>query len=128
MPGDWIVLPGAGGGLGHLGSHFYSSPSLPHLNIALAVQYAVQSFGLRVVAIGLSFIMPLQPVFIVLSLTDTGAEKKELCKRLGAEKWIDFRETKDLVKEIKDATGGTGAHAALISAASVSIFCLTDTS
>lgn len=60
--------------------------------------------------------------FIVLSPTDTGAEKKELCKRLGAEKWIDFRETKDLVKEIKDATGGTGAHAALISAASVSIF------
>jgi propanol-preferring alcohol dehydrogenase len=82
-PGDWIVLPGAGGGLGHL-----------------AVQYAVLAFGLRVVAI------------------DTGAEKRDLCLKLGAEKWIDFRETKDIVKDIKDATGGEGPHAALVSAAS----------
>ncbi|KAF8465579.1 GroES-like protein [Russula ochroleuca] len=82
-PGDWVVLPGAGGGLGHL-----------------AIQYAVHAFGLRVVAI------------------DTGAEKKELCLSLGAEKWIDFRETKDLVKDIKNATGGEGPHAALVSAAS----------
>lgn len=65
---------------------------------------------------------PFNLFFIGLSLSDTGAEKKELCKRLGAEKWIDFRETKDLVKEIKDATGGTGAHAALVSAASVRLF------
>jgi len=82
-PGDWIVLPGAGGGLGHL-----------------AVQYAVHAFGLRVVAV------------------DTGAEKKELCLSLGAEKWVDFRETKDLVRDIKNAAGGEGPHAALVSAAS----------
>jgi propanol-preferring alcohol dehydrogenase len=86
-PGDWIVLPGAGGGLGHL-----------------AVQYAVHAFGLRVVAV------------------DTGAEKKELCLKLGAEKWIDFRETKDLVKDIKEAAGGEGPHAALVSAASGSAY------
>lgn len=61
---------------------------------------------------------------IVVSLSDTGAEKKELCLSLGAEKWIDFRETKDLVKEIKNATGGEGPHAALVSAASVSFFFL----
>jgi len=80
-PGDWIVLPGAGGGLGHM-----------------AVQYAV-NMGLRVIAI------------------DTGAEKKELCLSLGAEKWIDFKESKDLVQDIKDATGGFGAHAAVVTAA-----------
>ncbi|KAI0764618.1 GroES-like protein [Trametes elegans] len=79
--GDWIVLPGAGGGLGHL-----------------AVQYAV-AMGLRVVAI------------------DTGAEKKELVTKLGAEKWIDFKETKDLVKDIIEATDGFGAHAAVVTAA-----------
>ncbi|KAH7100990.1 GroES-like protein [Auriculariales sp. MPI-PUGE-AT-0066] len=79
--GDWIVLPGAGGGLGHL-----------------AVQYA-RARGLRVIAI------------------DTGAEKKELCLKLGAEKWIDFRECKDIVKEIKGITGDLGAHAALVTAA-----------
>ena len=62
--------------------------------------------------------------FSVVSLSDTGAEKKELCLSLGAEKWVDFRETKDLVKEIKNATGGDGPHAALVSAASVRLFFL----
>ncbi|CAL1699240.1 unnamed protein product [Somion occarium] len=80
--GDWIVLPGAGGGLGHL-----------------AIQYAV-AMGLRVVAV------------------DTGAEKRDLCLKLGAEKWVDFKETKDLVKDIKDATGGAGPHSTIITAAS----------
>jgi len=82
--GDFIVLPGAGGGLGHL-----------------AVQYAV-NMGLRVIAI------------------DTGAEKHKLVMSLGAEKWIDFKESKDIVKDIKDATGGFGAHAALVTASVVS--------
>ncbi len=39
---------------------------------------------------------------------------------LGAEKWIDFKESKDIVKDIKDATGGFGAHAALVTASVVS--------
>ncbi|KAF5361384.1 hypothetical protein D9758_006197 [Tetrapyrgos nigripes] len=80
--GDWIVLPGAGGGLGHL-----------------AVQYA-RVRGLRVIAV------------------DTGADKKELCLKLGADKWIDFKETKDLVGEIKAITGGAGAHSAVVTSAS----------
>jgi len=79
--GQWIVLPGAGGGLGHL-----------------AIQYAV-AMGLRVLAI------------------DTGSEKHDLCMKLGADKWIDFKETKDLVKDIKEATDGLGPHAAVITAA-----------
>lgn len=84
--GDWVVIPGAGGGLGHL-----------------AVQYAA-AMGLRVVAI------------------DTGKEKKELCLKLGAEKWIDFRETKDLVEDIKAATDGLGPHAAIVTAANSSAY------
>lgn len=71
------------------------------------------------------FLVPLLPVSHC-SVADTGAEKKELCLSLGAEKWIDFRETKDLVKDIKNATGGEGPHAALVSAASVSLFGLTN--
>ncbi|THV02641.1 GroES-like protein [Dendrothele bispora CBS 962.96] len=82
--GDWIVLPGAGGGLGHL-----------------AIQYA-RVRGLRVIAI------------------DTGAEKKELCLKLGAEKWIDFKESKDIVKDVLDITGGVGAHSAVVTSASSS--------
>ncbi|THU82034.1 GroES-like protein [Dendrothele bispora CBS 962.96] len=77
-PGDWIVLPGAGGGLGHL-----------------SVQYA-RVCGLRVIAI------------------DTGAEKKNLCLKLGAEKFIDFKESKDIVADVRNATGGEGAHAAVV--------------
>jgi propanol-preferring alcohol dehydrogenase len=82
--GDWVVLPGAGGGLGHL-----------------AIQYAVQ-MGLRVVAI------------------DSGAEKKALCLKLGAEAWIDFRESKDIVKDVKDICDGVGAHCAIVTAANSS--------
>ncbi|KAJ7173932.1 chaperonin 10-like protein [Mycena crocata] len=83
-PGDWIVLPGAGGGLGHL-----------------AVQYAKVA-GLRVIAV------------------DTGADKKKLCLELGADKWIDFNETKDIVGDIKAITDGLGAHSAVVTAASSS--------
>ncbi|KAI0696821.1 GroES-like protein [Cytidiella melzeri] len=79
--GEWIILPGAGGGLGHL-----------------AIQYAV-AMGLRVLAV------------------DTGDEKRELCLKLGAEKWIDFMTNKDLVQDIKDATDGLGPHTAVITAA-----------
>ncbi|KAI9436127.1 GroES-like protein [Russula earlei] len=95
QPGDWIVLPGAGGGLGHL-----------------AIQYAVHAFGLRVVA----------SIPQLYRRLDTGAEKRELCLELGAEKWVDFRETKDLVKDIKNAAGGDGPHAALVSAANSSAY------
>ncbi|EJU01966.1 mannitol-1-phosphate dehydrogenase [Dacryopinax primogenitus] len=78
-PGEWVVLPGAGGGLGHL-----------------AVQYA-HYMGLRCIAV------------------DTGAEKKALCERLGAERWIDFKETKDIVAAVKAATpDGDGPHAAIV--------------
>jgi len=80
--GEWVALPGAGGGLGHL-----------------AVQYA-KWMGLRVIAV------------------DTGADKKALCEKLGAEKWIDFKETEDIVKAIREAVpDGLGPHAAIVSAA-----------
>ena len=64
--GNWVAIPGAGGGLGHL-----------------CVQYAV-AMGLKVIAI------------------DTGKEKEELCKSLGASVFLDFKEEKggfDLVDE-----------------------------
>lgn len=79
--GDWIVIPGSGGGLGHL-----------------AVQYAV-AMGLRVLAI------------------DTSEEKKKLSLDLGAEKFIDFKESKNLVADIKAATDGIGPLAAIVTAA-----------
>jgi propanol-preferring alcohol dehydrogenase len=45
---------------------------------------------------------------------DTGAEKKKLCLSLGADCFIDFKESKDLIEEIKKVCGGIGPHAAVI--------------
>ncbi|KAI5123358.1 hypothetical protein M0805_001779 [Coniferiporia weirii] len=84
--GDYVVLQGAGGGLGHL-----------------AVQYA-RAMGLRVIAI------------------DTGEDKKKLVLSLGAEKWIDFKESKDIVQDIKNVTDGLGPHAAVVTAAHQSAY------
>ncbi|GMM28707.1 hypothetical protein DAMA08_014230 [Martiniozyma asiatica (nom. inval.)] len=56
----------------------------------LAIQYAV-AMGYRVLAI------------------DGGDDKKELCEKLGAEVFVDFTKTNDIVQTIKDATKG-GPH------------------
>ncbi|KAJ7601010.1 hypothetical protein C8J56DRAFT_23893 [Mycena floridula] len=61
----------------------------------LGIQYAV-AMGLRVIAI------------------DTGEEKEKLCLKLGAEKWVDFMKSKDLIQDVKLAAGGLGPHAAVI--------------
>ncbi|ORX97505.1 alcohol dehydrogenase [Clohesyomyces aquaticus] len=79
-PGQWIVLPGAGGGLGHL-----------------AVQYA-KAMGMRVIAI------------------DGGDAKRDLCIKLGAEKFIDFTSTKDVAAEVMKITT-YGAHGVVVTAA-----------
>lgn len=79
-PGQWIVLPGAGGGLGHF-----------------AIQYA-RAMGMRVIAI------------------DGGDEKRDLCKRLGAEAYIDFTMSKDIAAEVMALTK-YGAHGVIVTAA-----------
>ncbi|EMD36540.1 hypothetical protein CERSUDRAFT_84717 [Gelatoporia subvermispora B] len=61
----------------------------------LAVQYAV-AMGLRVIAI------------------DSGEDKKKVCLELGAEKWIDFKESKDMIQDVRAAADGIGPHTALI--------------
>nr|CAA45739.1 Alcohol Dehydrogenase II [Kluyveromyces lactis] len=57
---------------------------------SLAIQYA-KAMGYRVLGI------------------DTGAEKAKLFKELGGEYFVDYAVSKDLIKEIVDATNG-GAH------------------
>ena len=41
-----------------------------------------------------------------------------MCLKLGADYWIDFKETKDIVQDIQATTEGLGAHSTLITAAS----------
>jgi propanol-preferring alcohol dehydrogenase len=38
--------------------------------------------------------------------------------KLGADAWIDYTEAKDIVPEVKRITGGMGANAAVVTAAS----------
>ncbi|KAG6811714.1 hypothetical protein H0H92_006171 [Tricholoma furcatifolium] len=71
--GDWVAIPGAGGGLGHLGTPTSHVPP-----------------------------------------PNTGEAKKELCMKLGAEKWVDFKESTDLIKDVQAAADGFGPHAAVI--------------
>ncbi|KAH7347722.1 alcohol dehydrogenase [Plectosphaerella cucumerina] len=63
---------------------------------SLAVQYA-KAMGLHAIAI------------------DGGAEKGEMCKKLGAATYVDFASSKDLVAEVKAATpDGLGPQAVLL--------------
>lgn len=64
----------------------------------LAVQYA-NAMGLRVIGI------------------DTGKQKEELVKSLGAEAFVDFKTTDDVIGKVKKLTNG-GPHAAIVVAAS----------
>lgn len=82
--GDWLVVVGAGGGLGQY-----------------AVQYALAR-GARVIGI------------------DSGEKKRELVTSFGA-KFVDFREVKDIVDEVKKMTNG-GADGVVVSAGHSSAF------
>ncbi|KAM0752299.1 GroES-like protein [Meredithblackwellia eburnea MCA 4105] len=74
--GEWVAVPGAGGGLGHL-----------------AIQYA-KEFGLKVVAID-------------------SASKADLAKSCGADAFIDFQSSPDVVSDVFSITGG-GSHISLV--------------
>ncbi|KAL5362754.1 chaperonin 10-like protein [Aspergillus floccosus] len=63
---------------------------------SLALQYA-KAMGLRALAI------------------DAGEEKRQMCESLGAEAYVDFAASKNVVEDVKAATpGGFGAHAVLL--------------
>jgi propanol-preferring alcohol dehydrogenase len=109
MPRLLVLIPlslvaGAGGGLGHL-----------------AIQYA-NLMGLRVIAIDVSLLRNVHgKANLTWTILQTGAAKKKLCEELGIEAWIDFKETKDIVAAIKNATeDGFGPHAAIVTSASPS--------
>ena len=83
----------------------------------MAIQYA-KVRGLRPIAIGQSSSC-LVPDGSNIRI-DTGDEKRKLCLELGAEAFIDFRESKDIVADVKAITGGLGAHSAVVTTASPS--------
>jgi len=79
-PGQWVVFPGGGGGVGIQG-----------------VQLA-KAMGMR-------------PIVI-----DGGEQKRKLALSMGAEHFIDFRETKDIAAEVIKIADGIGAHGVCVTA------------
>lgn len=69
----------------------------------MGVMYA-KAMGMRVIAI------------------DGGNDKGEMCKRIGAEHFVDFMETEDLNAEVVRLTDGLGAHGLIITATSAAAY------
>lgn len=100
-PGQWIVIIGAGGGLGHC-MRCVPTTTLVYilLNffVTVGVQYAV-AMGMRVIAV------------------DGGNDKRKLCiDQLKAEEYIDFTQVKDIPAKVKEITK-YGAHGSIVFAA-----------
>lgn len=47
---------------------------------------------------------------------DGGEAKKKLCLSVGAEAFVDFKETKDVVAKVVEIADGVGAHGVLVTA------------
>lgn len=63
---------------------------------SMAIQYA-RAMGIDIIAV------------------DGGAEKGDMCRKLGASTYVDFTTSKDLVRDVKNATPeGLGAHAVIM--------------
>lgn len=51
---------------------------------------------------------------------DTGKEKKDMCiNKLGASGFVDFATSKDIVADVKAATGGLGPQAVIVVAGKI---------
>lgn len=55
--------------------------------------------------------MGMRPIVV-----DTGDSKRELSLRMGAEAFIDFRETEDPVKSVIETSDGVGVHSIFVTA------------
>jgi len=64
--------------------------------------------GVGIQAVQLAVAMGLRAVVV-----DTGAERRELCKKFGAEHFVDFKEVTDTCTEVVKLTKG-GAHAVFV--------------
>jgi alcohol dehydrogenase, propanol-preferring len=53
---------------------------------------------------------------IRLTVVDSGAAKKDLALKVGAEAFLDFREVKNVAEEVKKLAGGVGAHGVFVTA------------
>jgi propanol-preferring alcohol dehydrogenase len=65
--------------------------------------------GVGIQGVQLAKAMGFRPIVI-----DTGAEKKKLSLAMGAEAFVDFKETPDVAAEVKKIADGIGAHGVFV--------------
>lgn len=63
----------------------------------MGVQYA-KAMGMRVIAV------------------DGGSDKEEMCKKIGADHFVDFTKVKDVAAEVVKIADGRGAHGHIVTA------------
>ena len=64
--------------------------------------------GVGIQGVQLAHAMGMRPIVV-----DTGEERRELSKKMGAEHFVDFKEDSDPVKKVVELTGG-GAHGVFV--------------
>jgi D-arabinose 1-dehydrogenase-like Zn-dependent alcohol dehydrogenase len=69
--------------------------------------------GVGIQGVQIAKAMGFRPIVI-----DTGDEKRKLALNMGAEYFIDFKETADVANEVKQITDGVGAHGVYVTATS----------
>ncbi|KMP07192.1 hypothetical protein DIZ76_016981 [Coccidioides immitis] len=66
--------------------------------------------------VGIQGVQLAQAMGIRAIAIDTGDAKRALCLEMGAEHFVDFRESKDVAKEVVELCDGIGAHAVFVTA------------
>ncbi|KAF2087495.1 GroES-like protein [Saccharata proteae CBS 121410] len=67
--------------------------------------------GVGIQGVQLAKAMGMRPIVV-----DSGAEKRALALKMGAEAFVDFREHKDVAAEVVRTAGGVGAHGVIVTA------------
>ena len=69
--------------------------------------------GVGIQGVQLAHAMGMRPIVI-----DSGEEKRELAKKMGAEAFVDFKTSSNVAEDVKKAAGGVGAHGVFVTAPS----------
>ncbi|KAL1297537.1 hypothetical protein AAFC00_006109 [Neodothiora populina] len=67
--------------------------------------------GVGIQAVQLAVAMGLRAIVV-----DTGDERREMCKKFGAEQFVDFKDVEDTCAEVVKLTDGVGAHGVFVTA------------
>ena len=67
--------------------------------------------GVGIQGIQLAAAMGFRPIAV-----DTGSAKRDLCLKLGAEAFVDFKETADVAQKVIEIADGEGAHGVFVTA------------